>query len=440
MKLFSLHWQTYKILYPLLFPLFYLLRQISYDLTKKSTLAMNPFVMTTLMFVSELICGILEPFRRCLSKGSKYKQIKHEVPHGKTKIMDFLEEIIKRSGHVIVEIIVILVIAFLDYAGFIIITFTNIVEEKEKENNKNPFFYINDLSAVMRMSEILFLSLLTVKIFGYNIYKHHNFARVIQMINIFLLIIFLFILVVCYKLDNTDNIKYWGYLNFLAFIALYLISFFLYSFKNICIKWMIEKRYYSPFLLIFYVGLAGLVFMAVTFLITHNFITCPYVFCKPSENNITQQKLIEISEIWLIVSSFISGSIINLFQYITNYYFNPCYIGIGDSLTGFLLWFYYCFTSFDLKQFEMHETIYWILIVIGGSIYIVSFFACLVYTENIVCYFWKLNENVTNEIMNRAEKDVNNIQDILNKEISLVDQEPNDRISDGRESENELGQ
>ena len=140
MKLFSLHWQTYKILYPLLFPLFYLLRQISYDLTKESTLAMNPFVMTTLMFVSELICGILEPFRRCLSKGSKYKQIKHEVPHGKTKIMDFLEEIIKRSGHVIVEIIVILVIAFLDYAGFIIITFTNIVEEKERKNDKNQFF------------------------------------------------------------------------------------------------------------------------------------------------------------------------------------------------------------------------------------------------------------------------------------------------------------
>ena len=63
MKLFSFHWQTYKILYPLMYPLFYLLRQISYDLIKNINLAMNPFVMTTLMFLSELICGIFEPFR-----------------------------------------------------------------------------------------------------------------------------------------------------------------------------------------------------------------------------------------------------------------------------------------------------------------------------------------------------------------------------------------
>ena len=45
--------------------------------------------------------------------------------------MDFLEEKIKRSGHVIIEIIAILVIALLDYAGFIIISFTNIWEEKK---------------------------------------------------------------------------------------------------------------------------------------------------------------------------------------------------------------------------------------------------------------------------------------------------------------------
>ena len=433
MKLFSFHWQTYKILYPLMYPLFYLLRQISYDLIKNSNLAMNPFVMTTLMFLSELICGIFEPFRRCLSKGSKYTQIKHEVPHGKTKIMDFLEEKIKRSGHVIIEIIAILVIALLDYAGFIIISFTNIWGEKEKNGN---LFYINDLSAVTRMSEILFLSLLTVNILGYNIYKHHNFARVIQMINIFLLIIFLFILVVCYKLDNNTDPSN-RYLSFILFTALYLISFFLYSCKNICIKWMIEKRFYSPFLLIFYVGLAGLVCMAVTFLITYNFIPCPFAFCKPDK---TKAKLIEINEIWYIVSSFICGSIINLFQYITNLYFNPCYIGIGDSLAGFLLWFYYCFTSFDLDLFKVHTTVYWILIVICGFIYIVSFFACLVYTENIICYFWKLNENVTNEIMNRAEKDVNNSQDLLNNEISLVEQEPDNRDTQGRESGNELGQ
>ena len=441
MKLFSFHWQTYKILYPLMYPLFYLLRQISYDLIKNINLAMNPFVMTTLMFLSELICGIFEPFRRCLSKGSKYKQIKHEVPHGKTKIMDFLEEKIKRSGHVIIEIIAILVIALLDYAGFIIISFTNIWEEKAKDGSNNPLFYINDLSAATRMSEILFLSLLTVNILGYNIYKHHNFARVIQMINIFLLIIFLFILVVCYKLDDTDPINTINrYLSFILYTALYLISFFLYSCKNICIKWMIEKRFYSPFLLIFYVGLAGLVCMAVTFLITYNFIPCPFAFCKPDKTKATNQNLIEINEIWYIVSSFICGSIINLFQYITNFYFNPCYIGIGNSLAGFLLWFYYCFTSFDLDQFGVHKTVYWILIVICGFIYIVSFFACLVYTENIICYFWKLNENVTNEIMNRAEKDVNNSQDLLNNEISLVEQEPDNRDTQGRESGNELGQ
>ena len=42
--------------------------------------------------------------------------------------------------------------------------------------------------------------------------------------------------------------------------------------------------------------------------------------------------------------------------------------------------------------------------------------------------------------MNRAEKDVNNSQDLLNNEISLVEQEPDNRDTQGRESGNELGQ
>ena len=124
--LFSLHWQTYKILYPLLFPLFYLLRQICYDKMENNNIVAHPFVMTTLMFVSELVCGILEPLRICFSRNSHYKEVKQELPQCKTKIMDKLEQLIKSVGNVIVEMIAILVIALLDYGGFIIITFTNI--------------------------------------------------------------------------------------------------------------------------------------------------------------------------------------------------------------------------------------------------------------------------------------------------------------------------
>lgn len=418
--LFSLHWQTYKILYPLLFPLFYLLRQICYDKMENNNIVAHPFVMTTLMFVSELVCGILEPLRICFSRNSHYKEVKQELPQCKTKIMDKLEQLIKSVGNVIVEMIAILVIALLDYGGFIIITFTNISGNiLSFIKDKNSLFFINDLSAAVRMSEILFLSLLTAKIFGYNIYKHHKFARLVQMINIILLSFFIFILVIFCK--SEDNKRY---LAFFISIVDYLISFFLFSCKNICIKWMIEKRFYSPFLLLFYVGLAGLFCIAITFLITKNFIICQFAFCKEDPEQPKAEIKIETTDIIYLSSSFLCGSIINLFQYLTNQYFDPCYIGIGDSLAGFLLWFYYFFTSSDFKHFNVYYIIYWILIVLCGLLYIFSFFACLVYTENIICHFNKLNENVTYKIAERAKEEVENSQEVLSHEISLIAQEP----------------
>ena len=82
---------------------------------------------------------------------------------------------------------------------------------------------------------------------------------------------------------------------------------------------------------------------------------------------------------------------------------------------------------------------YWILIVICGIIYLISVFACLVYTENIVCYFAKLNENVTSEIMKRAKNDIVDSQEVLSHEISLIER-PTERVTNNQEEEDELAQ
>ena len=128
-----------------------------------------------------------------------------------------------------------------------------------------------------------------------------------------------------------------------------------------------------------------------------------------------------------------------MFQYLTNQYFNPCYIGIGDSITGFILFVYFLISSPDNNLSYINNYIYWILIVICGIIYLISVFSCLVYTENIVCYFANLNENVTSEIMKRAKNDIVTSQEVLNHEISLIER-PSERVTNNQEEEDELAQ
>ena len=128
-----------------------------------------------------------------------------------------------------------------------------------------------------------------------------------------------------------------------------------------------------------------------------------------------------------------------MFQYLTNQYFNPCYIGIGDSITGFILFIYFLISSPDNNLSYINNYIYWILIVICGIIYLISVFSCLVYTENIGCYFANLNENVTSEIMKRAKNDIVISQEVLNHEISLIER-PSERVTNNQEEEDELAQ
>lgn len=440
MALFSLNWQTYKILYPLLFPLFILFRQICYDnipAKDNSKITDNPFMMTTFMFFSEMICGILEPLRMWLSKRKMNTKTHTITMHQKTKIIDYLEEWIKRSGNVIVEIIAILVIALLDYGGFIIIELSNYLTKYKEEfrpyTNEELLFFVNDLSATLRMTEIVFLSILTTHVFGYMIYKHHTFSRLIQTISIVILVVLFFILILC-----SESKQYWLYL---LFVLTFSLSFFLYSFKNICIKWMIEKRFYSPFLLIFYAGLAGLLLMVITFVIINTAIKsdCHFAICLGNMGHFFSSLGDDGKTLGLLIGIFICGAIINMFQYLTNQYFNPCYIGIGDSITGFILFIYFLISSPDNNLSYINKYIYWILIVICGIIYLISVFSCLVYTENIVCYFANLNENVTSEIMKRAKNDIVISQEVLNHEISLIER-PSERVTNNQEEEDELAQ
>ena len=101
--------------------------------------------------------------------------------------------------YVVIAIIAILVIALLDYGGFIIIELSNYLTKYKEEfrpyTNEELLFFVNDLSATLRMTEIVFLSILTTHVFGYMIYKHHTFSRLIQTISIVILVVLFFILV-----------------------------------------------------------------------------------------------------------------------------------------------------------------------------------------------------------------------------------------------------
>ena len=253
------------------------------------------------------------------------------------------------------------------------------------------------------MTEIIFLSLFTTKILRYPIYRHHKVSLFIIFSGVFILIIFDYLCIIINEKETVGELTLKYFMN----IVIFLTSYCCYSFKNIGAKWMMEKRYYSPFLLLYYVGLAGLLLTLITLSFTP-FINCTLPFCSNGkvENIIeTLQEVFEKPKIILLLLCILFGGVfINLFSFLINNHFNPCYIGIADSLSGFLLWIYSLFA----KANEYKNYYYNLMIIItsfAGLIFFSLIIACLIYTEIIILNCCNLRENINSEITKRADMD-----------------------------------
>lgn len=222
----------------------------------------------------------------------------------------------------------------------------------------------------LKMSEMIFIILFSYLIFKTYIFKHKLVA--IGLIIISFIWFFIF----------TKNFE---------FVSLfYILSFMVYALIRVIDKWVMEYRNISPYALVTWQGISGIVYcLVITIINLSASSSIDILYEDPSAW--TRVFTVEIA-FYLILM--ISCTFINIGIALTNYYFNPtmkCISDIISTVVGNIVDAIVTNNYSDIGR----DSFGYVLIII----------ASLLYSELIVCNFWGLNYNSRYEIEKRSRKD-----------------------------------
>lgn len=358
-KLFEFHWHTNNLLYPILMALSFDGRYICTLYLKNK----NPIILSFLMFSGQIFSGILTII--VLFRSNIYKKKKKENNDDKAILGIKSDNLIQHEKSKIKQsrwdILIYFSISFLDYLSFILLNHT---------------ILDNNLSLVLRMIQILFISLFVFFILKSRFYKHNLISIILIVMGLIGLTFFEF------KLDL------WKYFLF------YIGAFFSNSLRIVLIKVLMEKWYYSPYYLLPIIGITGIACLFVSLPLF------PLISLEQlSFHNAMKIPLIEtfqdIYQILLFFGIFIFGLMFNLFGTLTNFHFTSCHVGIGDTLSALIL----------LVILKRDRPVWEIIIsFILNSIILI---AVIIYTEILVINLCGLNKFTIREIQKRAEEKEN---------------------------------
>ena len=167
-------------------------------------------------------------------------------------------------------------------------------------------------------------------------------------------------------------------------------------------KYLMEYKYQHVFQILFMQGLVESIILGVSF--------CYLFFSRNSEGFID----------WLwsnlkhfIVYSFCSSGY-HFFRIIINWNLSPTHRIMSDSFYGICFFYYYLCIEFSMTN-----------LIISVS-YLLSFCGSLVYHEVLIIKIYDIDRDTKKEIQNRAEKDINNCEILIEEEKEFL---PKTRIS-----------
>ena len=377
----------YKILIPLLYPLFYEVRLLLHKGDEK--VLFNIFMNISGYLFSGVIYLIIK-FRMRRVKSDMIERIEDR------KEDEVSEDNIKEKGIKIIQVH----------------SVKNQIEvEKEKLDKKktrNQYLFLSLLvfiflipvlldvyisfedslnigtsSSVSLFFYIFFFILLSVLILGDKLYTHQIFSIIIIVISIVTITIIFFI-----KEDLS--------LNILTNIVIIIIVTCLFALFNI-----LQKKYYniymdSPYHFMFIIGLFAMslillyeIFTVIIFGIDRSFNGIFYQFGKNFEKYNGLYILIFIGD---VLSDFLLVAGIQL----TIYYFTPCHFIISESTSQIIS----TFVNDTIEDFPVYEK------VIIYFLFIIIFFATLIYNEVLIIKICSLNENTKKYIALREANEL----------------------------------
>lgn len=390
-KFLSLGYLSLKLLFPFLTPIFSCLRSfvnIKVNPTKEysSRFLGFTFFLAFLLFLCEILCGLLELISVIRQQTTKSKLIEEE----KKTSQNQTDEITLRSSRIASLLVpaakrkktnkylfyYLFAATFVDFFSFCTLTRISLVDETLE----------NVVDSEIRIIQIVFISVLSKIFLHYPFHRHHAVS---------LSFIAVGMILICLKSFRTISPNYENIIN----TILYLVCYLLYVIQDIIEKYVMEKEYISPFRLLLYEGIIGMGISLVVFILS---------FCVPFQvlfgTDITNNLLSSLGEVFTSIKDnkihialyalfLFSSCGYNLFIVLTNYYFYPSHINVSDTLSLLGFW---------LLLEEENDNGWYHILKVAGFIFI--FIGGLIYNEIIIVYFFGLGEYTRKEIRERATK------------------------------------
>ena len=345
----SFNWQSNRLWYIVLFAVCFDIRYFfNFYLEDEPILSL---IKAILMFLGEMTCGILELIVQYRSRRKRQSKKKNDDIINIKPVITLIK-VQKIQKFKFADLSLLFLASTLDLVSFFII------------NIKTK--YDSSLMSILRMSQTIFIGLSMLLLLRTSFYYHHILAISLIVIGIIVLLIF--------------NLK-GQWLNAL----LYLLSYIINSFRYVIIYLLMHKYFYSPYLLLFLVGSIGLSAILIFLSVSSFFPTFDYTFQAIGNFTIA---LFEKSSLYFFVyfGIYLMSFLFNLFNTLTNQTLSPLHVGIGDTLSGVII--FYILRKEGIVKLS-----------VTGIMNVIVFIGCLIYGEIIIIDCFGITKGTINAIV-----------------------------------------
>lgn len=321
-------------------------------------------------------------------------------------------------------------------------------------------FYIIYLEAIKIFAffELIDLEFWTLDIFFILIFMYYYFPTKTykhQIYSMIFIIVFDSILLIISSIKGnkegsaSENIyEKKGYLYCFISIIIFIIITFLISFAKVKAKYFMDIKFISPYTLILYMGIIGLILNSILSLYIYLKDNYDEKCNKKEENGHERLNMYCYGEIYNYFCDFSNIKnfrifleiILSLFYIFFNFmiitcelfiitYLNPNYLLMSDNIY---------FEIIKIKSFIKKDTTNISKFIILQITELLEFIGCSIYLEIIELRFCGLNKNIKRNIAERAISDMGetiNIIDNNNNDILNNDEEDSDKNSDDNDKE-----
>ena len=251
-----------------------------------------------------------------------------------------------------------------------------------------------------RLYFLFFFCIINIFLFKKPFYSHQKFSLGIGLIGMAIIFaLFFFYLKPGYKY---------------IYDVLLFFGSFLYSLYLVLVKYMSENKGYSPFLLLFIIGIISTVATLVGFLILSKVRAGDIRYVSNIFNCHPGMYVCFGNFYDRILPYFFINAVLQILIFLVCYYFSPEVFAISDIISPYLSCIYSWINNKETNPIKL------VFYSVG---YIIIIIASFIYNEIIVCNFWGLNKNTWKAIVKKANDDylgrISNLSDSVDDDDDL---------------------